>query len=1307
MKRFLKNILIGFVLLNGLLFISGCVKKTNKTDNSLNDQTEINNNQTSSNNTKTEDIIDNTETNDPIIDESYTITWKNYNGDILKTDNYKKGTMPKYEGDIPTKEATKEHVYNFIGWDKELVKVDKDYEYVAKFEESDRYYTYRFYYGNEIIKEDTIKYGTTYEAPELKLQNTDQYTYEFQGFYDKPENGEKVETFPPIEEDVSYYAYVNVGIKGYLITFNNYDGSFLEDNYFKYGNMPEYRGETPKRPTDDTYRYYFVGWTEELTPVTGKKTYTAAYDAVLKTEPVKQYKITWKNYDNSILKEDIINEYEMPEYNGATPTREKQGEITYIFNGWTPKVTYASNDITYTATYLEGVRTKYIVEHKFEDPNSFGYLDETIVEEMYGISYTLTDAKPRVVKGYNANSFKQETINEDGSTKITIYYSLVENMIDIIDADDSIEYFNGFYDYDECLYPYEKIIELEVELYEGYVFDGWYINGTKVSDNCKLEYEMPDYDIEIEAKTKPNKYEVIINNNTNFNILGADSYESYDYNSKIKLYSDNLPSRYYLKWTRLDTLEEIISTDFEFNVPIDGIEINVEFSIYSKTNDEDTNYIYFGAYPQTLVDDNTLTSSLNKLAGTLPNEDGDHKWIDYEFYNEGVIESYAWYIDIDLNNDGIYDYRGVYFLKYRPTSCQAPSTSSDVCNYGYQINQVYWFKYEPIKWKVLKTTNNKALIWTDSIIDVNHFQYIDPENIVEDHCNAMHYHNGVKAYMADYRASDIRLWLMNKFYNSAFSGIEKTIIENSNTLLFERMPYYGYLNDKVLLLSMYDFEEVFGLGNFDETSSKLPTDYSKCMGSPIVKNIHDESAYTWWSLTPSTSYMDCIRNGQIDVRSEKADKLSGIMPAIWINLDKLDLNPTLENDGYTFINKPNVLDTNFNRISKETVLETYVDDVFTIQESIVATTKILRGSVRVGDIINIYVSRDDELIKYEATVAGIEMYRKPLDYASTGDTVGLYIEGDFLKEDILIGSLITNVEIDSSNEYYLKINPTINYEFEYITVNSELMLGIGYYYNDTYKNLYITSMQIEAIYGNDLAPIDEINETKEYIIKIKTPKQYYFYEGYKGKIYRNGQVISTYEVISNDYNYIDVFEYANNHNKYVELKILGNNDSYVKNDYIKLKVPNTFRVEDFYNTYKNEFENPGYEFIGLKFYTANNEEISYDLIKNSSINVLEFLKITTEWQQISFTSKIESKEIIDEMPSITIVANFKELYIDDSINIVLKDYSVKTVKIIKIIRNDQEVESTAYDTSLSNVRFKLVLDGIDYDDIALKQIAYK
>ena len=83
--------------------------------------------------------------------KEYTITWKNYNGNTLKTDNVKAGDKPKYTGSTPTKPGTDKYTYEFDGWTPSIVAASENTSYTAKFKaiEKTTSYSYKIHFLNE------------------------------------------------------------------------------------------------------------------------------------------------------------------------------------------------------------------------------------------------------------------------------------------------------------------------------------------------------------------------------------------------------------------------------------------------------------------------------------------------------------------------------------------------------------------------------------------------------------------------------------------------------------------------------------------------------------------------------------------------------------------------------------------------------------------------------------------------------------------------------------------------------------------------------------------------------------------------------------------------------------------------------------------------------------------------------------------------------------------------------------------------------------------------------------------------------
>ena len=65
----------------------------------------------------------------------------------------------------------------------------------------------------------------------------------------------------------------------YTVTWQNYDGTILETDYYFSGETPVYDGINPTKPGDSTYTYTFDGWSPAVTTVTQNVIYTAQYSS--------------------------------------------------------------------------------------------------------------------------------------------------------------------------------------------------------------------------------------------------------------------------------------------------------------------------------------------------------------------------------------------------------------------------------------------------------------------------------------------------------------------------------------------------------------------------------------------------------------------------------------------------------------------------------------------------------------------------------------------------------------------------------------------------------------------------------------------------------------------------------------------------------------------------------------------------------------------------------------------------------------------------------------------------------------------
>ncbi|MGN1413010.1 MAG: LPXTG cell wall anchor domain-containing protein [Anaerovoracaceae bacterium] len=65
--------------------------------------------------------------------QKYTVLWNNYDGTNLETDYYNFYDMPTYDGPTPVRPEDDLYTYEFIGWDKEIVRVTQNAVYTARY----------------------------------------------------------------------------------------------------------------------------------------------------------------------------------------------------------------------------------------------------------------------------------------------------------------------------------------------------------------------------------------------------------------------------------------------------------------------------------------------------------------------------------------------------------------------------------------------------------------------------------------------------------------------------------------------------------------------------------------------------------------------------------------------------------------------------------------------------------------------------------------------------------------------------------------------------------------------------------------------------------------------------------------------------------------------------------------------------------------------------------------------------------------------------------------------------------------------
>lgn len=168
--------------------------------------------------------------------------------------------------------------------------------------------------------------------------------------------------------------------------------------------------------------------------------------------------------------------------------------------------------------------------------------------------------------------------------------------------------------------------------------------------------------------------------------------------------------------------------------------------VYVMSNDS----IYFGAYPQSKVSDRTTIVRLGSF---------DETWNNYGYYINDTQSEFMYYKDVVL--DGV-KYRGIYFDMYRPSMCTYGGTASNSYqdDNGYYASTTYWFKYEPIEWKIIRSVNGQLTLLSKKLLDAQNYD---------------HAPSGSYAYRF-YQDSTIHAWLNIDFAESAFNKAQQELL---------------------------------------------------------------------------------------------------------------------------------------------------------------------------------------------------------------------------------------------------------------------------------------------------------------------------------------------------------------------------------------------------------------------------------------------------------------------------------------------------------------------------------------------------
>lgn len=268
---------------------------------------------------------------------TYQVSFVDYNGAELSKNTYSFGEQVAEPGD-PSRAATAQYTYRFLGWDRSVTPVTGNAIYTAQYEAILRTYTVTFSDADgKVISRNQVAYGTTPVAPVLSDKSVNDSHYDRFIGWDKE--------ISPVAGNAEYKAVYQRELRKYTVVFRYEDGSIFATQTYRHGETVT-PPDTARAP-DAMYTYTFSKWDKTMSSVTANAEYTAIY-----TTQIRSYTVRFENYNGQLISEKTYR-YGDTVTVPADPVRESSAEYKYVFNGWSPSITSVMGDVTYTATFKD------------------------------------------------------------------------------------------------------------------------------------------------------------------------------------------------------------------------------------------------------------------------------------------------------------------------------------------------------------------------------------------------------------------------------------------------------------------------------------------------------------------------------------------------------------------------------------------------------------------------------------------------------------------------------------------------------------------------------------------------------------------------------------------------------------------------------------------------------------------------------------------------------------------------------------------------------------------------------------------
>lgn len=394
----------------------------------------------------------------------------------------------------------------------------------------------------------------------------------------------------------------------------------------------------------------------------------------------------------------------------------------------------------------------------------------------------------------------------------------------------------------ETTYNIESSFDLVRPTKDSFVFSGWFDH-----NGNRIDFIMPGMTGDISLTAKWSSNFITISEDESKGLINV--YASETNPNEYTVTNSPINNKHHLFKGWYDKDGNLLSTNPRYTLTINpdittyiysrymtDIEESEWNSTHGVTPTLSANKVIYGMYPQSNVNEPAIIDKLEQLSPTRFNG--------YYYYNHEYYVKKTARLARDLNTHELLSVRkfddGDEFIE----------------------NETYWFKVEPVSWKILKESSNQYSLVSEKLLDVQRYHRNSSTRIIDEKT----------IYSNNYKYSDIRQWLNNDFISTsfAFNKSNLTIMEVDNSKESTATPDSGFecenTFDYVTLLSYKEYDEQSILDRQIKT-----TDYVRVSGANYSVNPNNLFSGYCWTRSPieteednGTSVSRCNMNGTIN-----------------------------------------------------------------------------------------------------------------------------------------------------------------------------------------------------------------------------------------------------------------------------------------------------------------------------------------------------------------------------------------------------------------------------------------------------------